>query len=552
MVDIHISSGQGISQALAEYAKNLNNGKALKINAKQWQSIMNKINEINQSRDSNNTIYSGNNNIFGSYKNNFRVNEGKISFSDNEMRAILKEMGLKQDLIEKEFATDINIKGLTIEKHTSVNTPNLHTDDKPKIQVKHPTPKLNSIKTYNKKDTQQNQTTENFVTESKYNINTSERLTTENQPKIQVSQKPKPTTFENSALTVKQAQVQNSEQTKETANISVNTYNSTDKISPQKEDSHKPNNNHKIQNIKLAEKGQNFEFYHDGKIKSFELNVNDLNWDKQGRKSWNKDYNLATHDVEFAHAKNKKGQVIANYHEGKYYIGVKEVSLEKFQKFVDKNANTLSINYKPELKTINQTKLAPIKPRIDLSTSKEILKLKIVTPQKIEIPKVYTRKTLSQEFYDKVSKIAKKINCDPAELLAVMNSESGLNPSSRNKWTKATGLIQFMPQTALSLGTTVDKLRNMSQIEQLDYVEKFLVRAKNAYIKGDRTLTAGDLYGLVFMPAKSGEDVLAVRGSKAYKQNAGLDYDGDGVISRNDLEAHVSKKHVEVSFKENV
>lgn len=36
MVDINIKSGQGISQALAEYAKELNGGKALKINAKQW------------------------------------------------------------------------------------------------------------------------------------------------------------------------------------------------------------------------------------------------------------------------------------------------------------------------------------------------------------------------------------------------------------------------------------------------------------------------------------------------------------------------------------
>ena len=143
----------------------------------------------------------------------------------------------------------------------------------------------------------------------------------------------------------------------------------------------------------------------------------------------------------------------------------------------------------------------------------------------------------------------KKIKCKPEDLLAVMNSESGLNPSSRSRWTGATGLIQFMPKTARSLGTSVEELATMSPLEQLDYVEKFLIIAKKSHIKGDKELSAGDLYGLVFMPAKSGQDVLAVKGTKAYRQNSGLDYDGDGIISRKDLEAHVSQKHVDVKFK---
>ena len=42
----------------------------------------------------------------------------------------------------------------------------------------------------------------------------------------------------------------------------------------------------------------------------------------------------------------------------------------------------------------------------------------------------------------------------------------------------ATGLIQFMPATAVGLGTTCEKLRQMSNVEQLDYVKKHLGRPR--------------------------------------------------------------------------
>ena len=44
------------------------------------------------------------------------------------------------------------------------------------------------------------------------------------------------------------------------------------------------------------------------------------------------------------------------------------------------------------------------------------------------------------------------------------------SPSIRNKGTKATGLIQFMPKTAIGLGTTIDELAGMTQVQQMDYV----------------------------------------------------------------------------------
>lgn len=57
-------------------------------------------------------------------------------------------------------------------------------------------------------------------------------------------------------------------------------------------------------------------------------------------------------------------------------------------------------------------------------------------------------------------------------------AESGLNPRVQNTL-GATGLIQFMPLTAKSLGTTTQELRKMSAIDQLLFVEKFYKPAMN-------------------------------------------------------------------------
>jgi hypothetical protein len=42
--------------------------------------------------------------------------------------------------------------------------------------------------------------------------------------------------------------------------------------------------------------------------------------------------------------------------------------------------------------------------------------------------------------------------------------------------TRATGLIQFMPDTAKELGTNSEELCRLSQVEQMQWVEKYLVQ----------------------------------------------------------------------------
>jgi len=155
---------------------------------------------------------------------------------------------------------------------------------------------------------------------------------------------------------------------------------------------------------------------------------------------------------------------------------------------------------------------------------------------------------LDQAFLNRVKQIAAKINCDYKDLLAIMHSESGLNSKAVNRNGGATGLIQFMPSTAKALGTTTDALKNMTPIQQLDYVEKFFeMNLKNTKMQGKR-LSAGDLYTLVFMPAKVHGEVICQAGSKEYAANKGLDANKDGVVTKSELGNRIISHRVDESI----
>ncbi len=174
--------------------------------------------------------------------------------------------------------------------------------------------------------------------------------------------------------------------------------------------------------------------------------------------------------------------------------------------------------------------------------SKEIKAKYSVRPAKIKAE-------LGPEFLKKVKQIAKNLNCNYKDLLAVMNSESGLNSKAVNPNGGATGLIQFMPSTAAELGTTTEALKNMSPTEQLDYVEKYYL--KNKKIAGFNTnekLDAGDLYALTFLPARAKRETLTVNTESYYRWNKGLDINGDGKISKTELAQRVACRRVNESI----
>lgn len=148
------------------------------------------------------------------------------------------------------------------------------------------------------------------------------------------------------------------------------------------------------------------------------------------------------------------------------------------------------------------------------------------------------------DFNKKLEKIASALGVNSKDLIAIMKMESGVNPAAVNSMSGATGLIQFMPKTAANLGTSTDALKNMSAVEQLDYVYKYF---KMVGVKPGMEL--GDLYMAVFMPKYVGADdntVLGQNGAagfsgKVYAQNKGLDKNKDGTITVADVKSSVQR-----------
>lgn len=156
---------------------------------------------------------------------------------------------------------------------------------------------------------------------------------------------------------------------------------------------------------------------------------------------------------------------------------------------------------------------------------------------------------VSNEFRNKVRDIAGRLECDPNHLMAAMAFETGetFSPSIRNPRGSATGLIQFMPDTAQNLGTTIEALAGMTAELQLDYVERYM---QNARRRGSLN-SIESVYMAILWPAAiplaSGtvlmsRDSSSARNRLAYEQNQGLDANRDGRITKEEASEPVRRK----------
>ena len=147
------------------------------------------------------------------------------------------------------------------------------------------------------------------------------------------------------------------------------------------------------------------------------------------------------------------------------------------------------------------------------------------------------------EFIAKVISGSRKLGFDPNWLMQVMYNESGLNHQAVNPITNATGLIQFMPDTAMNgLGITVDMLKRMTNVQQLDYVFKYLSSYRY------RITSYIDLYFAVFFPAAIGKPLSWIfqaknlAASKIAQQNPSFDLDKNGQLTVKEVqEAMIAK-----------
>ncbi len=136
---------------------------------------------------------------------------------------------------------------------------------------------------------------------------------------------------------------------------------------------------------------------------------------------------------------------------------------------------------------------------------------------------------------------------DPNNLMACMAWESGESfaPDKKNMaGSGATGLIQFMPTTAAQLGTTTSALAAMTAEDQLNFVYKYF----KPFIQSARPVVSlEDTYMCILWPKGVGKPNSYVVFDKAtmataYRQNAGLDINHDGQVTKFECAALVRDK----------
>ena len=135
-------------------------------------------------------------------------------------------------------------------------------------------------------------------------------------------------------------------------------------------------------------------------------------------------------------------------------------------------------------------------------------------------------------FNETLDALAKEAGLAADKIRKIIGKESGGKADAENP-SGATGLIQFMPEIAKSLGTTTEELKKMSPAEQLPFVVEYF-KSRGVTDKHDQ----GDYYVAVAAPAFLGKpDATEVykRGTPEYDQNPSWDVDKNGVVTVGDL-----------------
>lgn len=108
---------------------------------------------------------------------------------------------------------------------------------------------------------------------------------------------------------------------------------------------------------------------------------------------------------------------------------------------------------------------------------------------------------VSTAFANKVIQVSKNLSVNPNWLMEVIKFETAntFSPSITNSMGYV-GLIQFGEQAATDLGTTTAKLKAMSAVAQLDYVEKYY-KMWYKRLRISKPDSFVDMYLITFFPA---------------------------------------------------
>jgi hypothetical protein len=152
---------------------------------------------------------------------------------------------------------------------------------------------------------------------------------------------------------------------------------------------------------------------------------------------------------------------------------------------------------------------------------------------------------LGSNFYSKLVEIASETGMKPEDILAIMVSESGVNPQAHNP-SGATGLVQFMPGSLKGVGFrgSPEDFGRLSGEEQLPYVKNLI--ESNMKLNGGPFNSAGQYYVSVFWPA--GLKLPGVR--RGDPKTTIVEQDPPTVTDPNTGKEY-SKKYYDIGFKIN-
>jgi len=163
-------------------------------------------------------------------------------------------------------------------------------------------------------------------------------------------------------------------------------------------------------------------------------------------------------------------------------------------------------------------------------------------------------------FWDQFIRMAMRLNAKPIDLMIVFFKESQFNPNAMNPLGSARGIFQWIWIDGNKVGTRAqfDNFQNLSAYDQLPYAERFYRNALNiAESQNDKASYKGGqsfLYLATIAPSRfeawsdteEGRNFpLYKKPSKAYNDNSDLDADGNGIITRGDLDTIMNRTAME-------
>ncbi|MCE0814096.1 hypothetical protein [Buttiauxella sp. S04-F03] len=161
--------------------------------------------------------------------------------------------------------------------------------------------------------------------------------------------------------------------------------------------------------------------------------------------------------------------------------------------------------------------------------------------------------TKAEAFRSKLLEVSEELSIDPNYIMACIALETGktFRTDIKNPGSSATGLIQFMKDTAIALGTTTRQLRVMDHVEQMEYVKKyFKMQASNIGVSTDQW-TLEDVYYSIFRPKTillEPNDIVYQRSDgDYYSKNLYHDRNSDGKITKNEI-----AENIRINYKQGI